>query len=92
MSNFETFQHNGETYEVRIVQDGHLTRVRVFLDGEPANGYEYTVDATTVVDARMIDFPVDLVRQLIDTAISDVRQGYWEQYVAAVQELHGQRT
>lgn len=91
MSKIVNFEHDGKTYEVRIAQDGNMTRVRAFLDGRPVNGYEYTVDATTVIDSRIVDFPVDLVRQLVDTAINDVRQGYWEQYVAAVQGLHTRR-
>lgn len=92
MPSHETFEHNGRTYEIRIAQYGHVTRVRAFLQGKPANGYVYSVDATTVVDTKMIDYPIDLVRQLIDTAINDVRQGYWEQYVTAVQTLHGGRS
>ncbi|MFL9709954.1 hypothetical protein [Methylobacillus sp. Pita1] len=92
MSIFETFEHNGKTYEIRSAQDGGLIRVRAFLDGKPANGYEYTVELISVIDAKMAEFPVDLMGQLATTAANDVRQGYWEQYVAAVQEHDRQRT
>lgn len=79
-----TFQHNGNQYEVRIASDGHTIHVRAFLNNKPANGYKYSVEVLTQIDAKMSGAAINPVEELIKSAISDVEKGVWEQYVAAV--------
>jgi hypothetical protein len=76
-----TFEHKGETYEVRTCSDGHKIHVRAFKDAKPANGYSYCVEVQDVKDAQIA--AASLVNELIKTAQSDVRNGVWEEYVAA---------
>ncbi|MCI2245724.1 hypothetical protein L3067_14035 [Xanthomonas sp. PPL568] len=78
------FDHNGKKYEVRSASDGCTIRVRAFLDGKPANGYTYQVEISTQIDAVMSGSAVNPARDLIEIAISDVKRGIWEQYLAAV--------
>lgn len=90
MSKTKTFQHDGRNYEVRITADENNTvLVRVFAeDGRPANGYSYSVDLLTRLDAATSGTinPVDV---LVNVAISDVKGGTWERYVAAVEAADG---
>jgi hypothetical protein len=79
-----TFQHDGKEYEIRVASDGHTIHVRAFLNGKPANGYTYSVEVLTQVDAKMSDALVNPIEELIKTATSDVKNGIWEKYVAAV--------
>jgi hypothetical protein len=85
MSSYDTraFQHNGRTYEIRIASDGATVRVRAFLDGRPANGFEYSVDIAVLVDAATQKYPPDLVETLVETAEVDVKDGLWERALAA---------
>jgi hypothetical protein len=78
-----TFQHDGKTYEIRIASDGATVRVRAFLNGRPANGFEYSVDIALLVDAVTQKYPPDLVETLVETAEGDVKSGLWERAVAA---------
>lgn len=86
MSTYQTrsFQHAGNTYETRIASDGHTIRVRVFINNRPANGYTYSVETLTQVDAAMQGGSNDPIEELIKAAEHDVKTGVWEQYVAAV--------
>ena len=79
-----SFQHTGNTYEIRIASDGHTTRVRVFINDKPANGYTYSVETLTQVDAAMSGSSTDPLEELIKLAEQDVKSGFWDQYVAAV--------
>jgi hypothetical protein len=67
-----------------VASDGHTIHVRAFLNGKPANGYTYSVEVLTQVDAKMSGTLIDPVEELIKTAIADVKNGIWENYVAAV--------
>ena len=85
------FENAGKKYEVRIASDGNTTYVRVFRDGQPANGYTYQVDQLTQVDAKMSGVGTDLVEVLVKSAKNDVETGVWERYVDAVgaSDQHG---
>lgn len=84
MPHTTTFQHASEQYEIRTISVENRTYVRVFKSGQPANGYEYSVDTVTQADATSSG--KDLVKGLIETAESDVRNGVWDQYVAATSD------
>jgi len=84
-----SFQHAGNTYEVRIAPDGHTFRVRAFLNDKPANGYTYSVEVLTQIDAAMSGSIVDPLEELIKAAEHDVKSGVWEKYVAAVKAEQG---
>lgn len=83
-----TFIHKGNKYEIRVVSDGHTIRVRCFLNGKPANGYSYAVEIPAQIDANMNNGVFNPVEELIKTAEYDVKNGVWDQYVAAVQGTH----
>lgn len=78
------FEHDGKEYEVRIASDGHTIRIRVFQNNKPANGYVYSVELLTQIGAKISGSIVDPVEDLIKTAITDVKSGQWERYVAVV--------
>ena len=68
-----TFQHDGKDYEIRISSDGCTIRIRTFLNGKPANGYIYSVDLLTQVDAKITGALCNPAEELIKTAESDVK-------------------
>lgn len=79
------FEHSGKDYEVRVASNGLTTFVRAFQkDGQPANGYSYSVDLETQQDAAAIGSAFDPVEELVKTAQEDVVSGLWEKYLAAV--------
>lgn len=86
MSGFERypFQHDGVSYEVRVLREGDLYTVRAFREDSPANGYQYTVHTTVELDAALSRSVIDPVRNLIDLARNDVQSGIWEQYLEAL--------
>lgn len=67
----QTFTHNEEQYEVRVISDGLSVFVRVFRDGQPANAIRYEVTLETVHDAAAVS-GLDIVQSLINTAKSDI--------------------
>lgn len=78
------FQHDGKEYEIRVASNGHTIHVRAFFNEKPVNGYTYSVEVLTQVDAEMSGALIDPIEELIKTAISDVKNGIWERYSAAV--------
>ena len=79
-----TFQHDGNDYEIRISSDGHTIYIRAFFNGKPANGYMYSVEVLNQVDAKITGTLCNPAEELIKTAESDVKNGTWEKYLAAV--------
>ena len=77
-----SFNHDGKEYEIRIASDGHTIHIRAFLNGKPANGYTYSVEVLT--KAEISGTSINPYEQLVETAITDVKNGTWESYVAAV--------
>lgn len=86
------FQHNGIEYEIRIASDGLAIYVRAFLNGRPANGYKYSVEVLTHIDAQMSNALIDPVEELVKTATSDVKNGIWEKYLTAVATTSNQNS
>ncbi len=78
------FQHDGKKYEIRIQSDGNKIHVRAYLNDKTANGYTYSVEVVDQVDAKNSGVLVEPVECLIKTAISDVKNGIWDEYLAAV--------
>ncbi len=58
-------------------------RVRAFLDGRPANGFEYSVNVAVLMDAATQEYPANLVQTLVKTAEDDVKGGLWGIAVSA---------
>ena len=56
---------------------GYTVHVRVFLDGRPANGFEYSVDLPVAVDYQQWT-GLSAVQTLIDSAKNDIVSGSWE--------------
>lgn len=86
------FQHAEMKYEVRITSDGHTFRVRVYVNGKPANGYTYSVELLAQLDSQVTYSLVNPVEELVNTAITDVTNGVWEKYLAAMDATNGSQT
>jgi hypothetical protein len=67
------FSAHDKDYEVRVVFDGMTFRLRVFLNGRPANGFEYSVTMETAMDMKNIT-DVDAVAELVRVAEEHVRR------------------
>jgi len=67
----QTFTHNEEQYEVRVISDGLSVFIRVFHNGQPANALRYEATLETVHDVAAVS-GLDIVQSLINTAKSDI--------------------
>ena len=67
------FSAHGKNYEIRIVFDGLTFRLRVFLDGQPANQFEYSVSLETAMDMETYT-GVKAVEELITVAKDHVQR------------------
>jgi hypothetical protein len=45
-----TFEHGGKVYEVRAIPTLNGWKVRIFVEGTPANGFTYSVDSEVYQD------------------------------------------
>jgi hypothetical protein len=70
-----TFEHGGKVYEVRAIPTLNGWKVRIFIEGIPANGFTYSVDSEVYQDAAIDRVPEDLVIGLMETAERDFRRG-----------------
>ena len=70
-----TFEHGGKVYEVRAIPTLNGWKVRIFVEGIPANGFTYSVDSEVYQDAAIDGVPEDLVAGLMETAERDFRRG-----------------
>jgi hypothetical protein len=48
-----TFEHGGKVYEVRAIPTLNGWKVRIFVEGIPANGFTYSVDSEVYQDAAI---------------------------------------
>src|SRR3981189_639920 len=78
-----TFEHGGKVYEVRAIPTLNGWKVRIFVEGIPANGFTYSVDSEVYQDAAIDGVPEDLVAGLMETAERDFRRGLAQELVAA---------
>ena len=78
-----TFEHGGKVYEVRAIPTLNGWKVRIFVEGIPANGFTYSVDSGIYQDAAMDGVPEDLVAGLMETAERDFRRGLAQELVTA---------
>ena len=58
-------------------------KVRIFVEGIPANGFTYSVDSEVYQDAAIDGVPEDLVAGLMETVERDFRRGLAQELVAA---------
>ena len=70
-----TFEHGGKVYEVRAIPTLNGWKVRIFVEGIPANGFTYSVDSDAYQDAAIDRVPEDVVAGLMETAERDFRRG-----------------
>ena len=77
------FVFEDKNYEVRswLQDDNETYTVKVFLNTEPANGYNYDVLIENVNDSKRGKFPQDLLKDLIDLAENDIKEKKWEKYI-----------
>jgi hypothetical protein len=78
-----TFEQGGKVYEVHAVPTLNGWKVRIFVEGIPANGFTYSVDSGVYQDAAMDALPEDLVAGLMETAERDFRRGLAQELVTA---------
>ena len=78
-----TFEHGGTVYEVRAIPTLNGWKVRIFVEGIPANGFTYSVDSEVYQDAAVDGVPEDLVAGLMETVERDFRRGLAQELVAA---------
>jgi hypothetical protein len=74
------FEHEGKNYEIHIFSDGWKFKVKAYLDGQPVNGYSYSVELPTAFDLQTV-ISTDAIQTLIDIAKEDVVSNKWEKYV-----------
>jgi hypothetical protein len=82
MQKVTTFEHGGKVYEVRAIPTLNGWKVRIFVEGIPANGFTYSVDSEVYQDAAIDGVPEDLVAGLMETAERDFRRGLTQELVA----------
>jgi hypothetical protein len=70
----EKFDHDGKTYEIRIICDGESVYVKAFVDNRPANRFRYSATIAVVQDMNQVT-GTDAVKHLIEIAIQDVKNG-----------------
>ena len=83
MQKATTFEHGGKVYEVRAIPTLTGWKVRIFVEGIPANGFTYSVDSEVYQEAAIDGMPEDLVAGLMETAERDFRRGLAQELVAA---------
>jgi hypothetical protein len=54
-----TFEHGGKVYEVRAIPALNGWKVRIFVEGIPANGFTYSFDSEVYQDAAIDGVPED---------------------------------
>jgi hypothetical protein len=78
----EEFEHDGNTYEVRLYGSGWDFNVQAYLNGERANGYSYSVSLPTAIDLNIVS-NLDATKLLVQHAKRDIIEDIWRQYVDA---------
>jgi hypothetical protein len=78
-----TFEHGGKVYEVRAIPTLNGWKVRVFVEGVPANGFTYSVDSEVYQDAAIGRVPEELAAGLMETAERDFRRGLAQELAVA---------
>jgi len=84
-----TFEHGGKVYEVRAIPTLNGWKVRIFIEGVPANGFTYSVDSEAYQDAAIGGVPEDLAAGLMETAERDFRRGLAQELVVAEKTTDG---
>src|SRR5216683_5983028 len=91
MQKATTFEHGGKVYEVRAIPTLNGWKVRIYVEGIPANGVTYSVDSEVYQDAALDGVPEDLVARADGNSgarssaracagIGDLRKGYRRRY------------
>jgi len=81
MQKATTFEHGGKVYEVRAIPTLNGWKVRIFVEGIPANGFTYSGHSEIYQDAASDGVPEDLVPGLMETAERDFRRGLAQKLV-----------
>jgi hypothetical protein len=89
MQKVTTFEHGGKVYEVRAIPTLNGWKVRIFVDGIPANGFTYSVDSEVYQDAAIDGVPEDLVAGLMETAEGYFRRGFTQELVTTEKATDG---
>lgn len=76
----EKFFFEEKEYEIRTYNLAWDITIKVFLGGQPANGYSYSVSLPTAFDLFTVA-QSDAVKLLVNKAKQDVIDKAWEKYV-----------
>ena len=71
----DTFTHNGDEYEIRVIHDGEFFHVQVFRNNRPSSQYRYSVKIEDNQDMASV-VGTDAVQHLIETAKQDFIRGW----------------
>jgi hypothetical protein len=80
------FHFEGKDYEIRATQEGDRICIRAYLNDTPANGYSHCVDVPTQFGFEH-STGINLINHLIDDAKFDIKNKFWEKYIAAREDL-----
>lgn len=72
----ETFEFEGQTYEIRVMNTDRKYKVKVLLNNKPVNPYVYTVDFDTAFEYSH-DHAETAYEHLMGIARSDVENRVW---------------
>jgi len=86
----KSFTFEGKDYEIYRIQDGDMTIVQAFMNGQFASG-----DACTIHMSARLKFKAhmgyDPLSDLIAFVEEDIRSKKWEKYLDAVKRLRADR-
>jgi len=83
----ERFTYEEEAVEIHLDEQGERFVIRARRqDGTPVNGFEYSVDKITQIDAGTIS-TLDPIRELVQIARADVENDLWGKLSAACQSI-----
>ena len=81
----ETFETNGEKYQIEMLSNGNEITVRAMQNGKPANGYPYRVTNETAHDFAVFAGQ-DVVKELVKVAKSHVQEQLYEKLIKTLKQ------
>jgi len=83
----EPFTFEDSQHEIRIYSQAWEFQVRAYLNGEPANGYSYSVSLPTAIDLNQA-LNIDAIQNLVQLAKHDIETKLWDKVQAYVDGLN----
>lgn len=78
----DMFTHKNKLCKVLLFKNGAEYTVRVYdHDGQPVNGYSYSVTSDILFDMKLKGITYDAFKDFAETAKTDVIEGKYEKYL-----------